>query len=99
MATKEKGYREAKRSELERWGEYRDQLSDLVKRCEIIGDEIDGMEARQFEDPERRSTEGAAEAFDTLLPIIEQLGEHGYPEEHAAAMLREVADRIEGSPS
>lgn len=99
MDTLEREYSEVKRSELERWGEYREQFTELVQRCEIVADEIDGMEGRPFEDPEQRSTEGAAAAFDALLPIIEQLGEHGYPEEHAAEMLRLAADRIEESSS
>lgn len=97
MDTKEKDYREVKRSELERWGEWRENLTELVKRCETVADEIDGMEGRQFEDPEHRSIESAAEAFDALLPLVEQLAEHGYPEEHAAEMMRMAADRIEGS--
>lgn len=99
MPTQERVYRDVKRAELERWGKWRDELFQLRKRCEIVADEIDGMEVHQADDPERRSVEGAAAAFDALLPLVEQLGEYGYPEEHAAEMLREAADRIEGSSS
>lgn len=98
MATQESVYADAKRAELERWGEWREQFTELVTRCEIVADEIDGMEAGGLlQKPEPYSVNEAAGIFDLALPLIEELAQHGYTPENAAAMLREAADRIEGS--
>ena len=95
MSTETKDFRAAKRQEIERWSTWWDELSEVAKRAEITVDAIDGAQVGDYRDPERESVESAAEAFDALLPIIEQLGGHGYPAEHAAEMLRRAADRIE----